>query len=595
VLTITAQLGFREEFLEFFREVSAVDGSACGRALRHAERIVIEDVEIDPDFAEYRSIARASGFRSVQSTPLIGRDGNPLGMISTHWPDVHRPDEIELLALNLCARQICDFVERCRADELLREKERASRRLAAIVESSDDAIVSKNLSGIITSWNAGAERLFGYVAEEVLGQSITMLIPPDRQDEEPHILDRIRRGEKIEHYETTRRRKDGTLIDVSLTVSPVKDRHGKIVGASKIARDISEKRLAEKQRELLVAELSHRVKNTLATVMSVARHSFRPGTTLDEAREAFEKRLQALANNHNRLADAFWSGVALNDIVADELSPYRNKAGSNVSISGPRVIVKARHALSLGMAIHELATNAAKYGALSTDGGTVSAEWEFDSERDELHILWTEIGGPPTRAPDKQGFGRLLLERALATDLGGDVQLDFDSSGLKCAISIPLTGPVVERSVGSESAREDLQPTAPRLRHLASSLERDRSQFRVLVVEDEFLLASMLTDDLSSAGFTVVGPFTALEPALSGSQEEQIDLAILDVNLGQEKVYPLADQLVERKLPFILLTGYGTNDLPERFRRSPRVAKPYDASTLLRAIEDLPFRQQLVN
>jgi PAS domain S-box-containing protein len=156
---------------------------------------------------------------------------------------------------------------------LLRENERASRRLAAIVESSDDAIVSKDLSGITMSWNAGAERMFGYLAEEAIGQSIMMIIPPDRQDEEPRILDRVRRGEKIEHYETIRRRKDGTLIDVSLAVSPVKDRNGKIVGASKIARDISERRLAENHRELLVAELSHRVKNALATVMSVARHS----------------------------------------------------------------------------------------------------------------------------------------------------------------------------------------------------------------------------------------------------------------------------------------------------------------------------------
>src|SRR6476659_7998723 len=123
--------------------------------------------------------------------------------------------------------------------------EEARRRLAAIIESSDDAIVSKDLNGIITSWNAAAERLFGFKPEEIIGQSILTLIPPDRQHEEPRIIDRIRRGERIDHYETVRRRKDGTLFDISVTVSPVLDARGRVVGASKIARDITDRKLAE--------------------------------------------------------------------------------------------------------------------------------------------------------------------------------------------------------------------------------------------------------------------------------------------------------------------------------------------------------------
>src|SRR5579884_2158815 len=134
-----------------------------------------------------------------------------------------------------------------------RRAERAALLLSAIVDSSDDAIVSKDLNGIIMSWNKSAERVFGYTAEEAVGKSITMLIPPDRLDEEPKILSRLRRGERVDHFETIRRRKDGTLLDISLTISPVKDAHGKVIGASKIARDITEAKRGERADRLLAA------------------------------------------------------------------------------------------------------------------------------------------------------------------------------------------------------------------------------------------------------------------------------------------------------------------------------------------------------
>ena len=153
--------------------------------------------------------------------------------------------------------------------------ELAMGRLAAIVESSDDAIISKDLAGIITSWNDGAERLFGYTAEEIIGKSITLLIPDDRQGEEPDILARLRNGERVEHFETIRRRKDGSLVDLSLTISPIRDEHGGIVGASKIARDITDRKAVESLRQTLVGELKHRLKNTLSTVLAIARQSFR--------------------------------------------------------------------------------------------------------------------------------------------------------------------------------------------------------------------------------------------------------------------------------------------------------------------------------
>ena len=182
---------------------------------------------------------------------------------------------------------LVDITERKRVEE-------AGQRLAAIVESSDDAILSKNLDGIIMSWNRGAERLFGYSADEMIGKSVTILIPAERQDEEPHILGRIRRGERIEHYETVRLRKDGSLVDISLSVSPVKDAAGKVIGASKIARDITERKQAQARQDMLTRELHHRTKNLFAVVQSVVSRSFAGKHTVKDAETAVKNRLRSL-------------------------------------------------------------------------------------------------------------------------------------------------------------------------------------------------------------------------------------------------------------------------------------------------------------
>lgn len=311
-----------------------------------------------------------------------------------------------------------------------------AEHLASIVEHSDDAIISKDLTGKILSWNRGAERLFGYTAAEAVGRSVTILIPENLIDEEPAILRRIRAGERINHYETVRRRKDGTLVDISLTVSPMRNERGRIVAASKIARDISDRKYAEAQRSLLTAELNHRVKNTLATVMAIARQSF-GGTEFARARAAFDARIRGLAQMHLRLADSNWTSVPLEALFADELAPFRLPGSLNVALAGPDVLLSAKCAMTLGLAIHELTTNAAKYGALSTEAGTVDVSWNVDARDRGLAIAWRERSGPPVAPPSHFGFGRLLLERAVVTDQKSEVRLDFDPGGLICHIRIP--------------------------------------------------------------------------------------------------------------------------------------------------------------
>src|SRR5271166_6072448 len=249
----------------------------------------------------------------------------------------------------------------------------ATQRIAAIVESSDDAIISKDLNGVITSWNKGAERIFGYVAEEIIGKPVTILMPLDRQDEEPKILERIRRGERIEHYETVRQRKHGSWVDISLTVSPIRDANGKIIGASKIARDITERKRSEEQITILAREAEHRAKNVLATVQATVRLT--QSDTSDGLKHAIEGRIQALANVHRLFVKSRWTGAEVHSLVKDELVAYSQDGEGHVQIDGPNVLLEPNVAQAIAVTLHELSTNAAKYGALSAPEGKVRIEW----------------------------------------------------------------------------------------------------------------------------------------------------------------------------------------------------------------------------
>jgi PAS domain S-box-containing protein len=258
-LRLLAWKGFHPQSAAFWKRVHLDSACTCGVALTAGRRVIVSDTAACDFMADTGDLDayRRSNIRAVQSTPLVSRSGRLLGMISTHWREPHQPTERALRSLDVLARQAADLIERTQVEAALRKSEERFRWLASIVESSDDAIIGKSLDGIITSWNKGAERLFGYMAEEVVGKPITILIPPDRYDEERTILERIKRGEAINHYETVRHRKDGSSIVISLTISPVKDVEGRIVGASKIARDITEQKRAEAREKGLMAELTY--------------------------------------------------------------------------------------------------------------------------------------------------------------------------------------------------------------------------------------------------------------------------------------------------------------------------------------------------
>lgn len=330
-----------------------------------------------------------------------------------------------------------DATDRQRAEEV-------KQHLAAIVEFSDDAIISKDLQGIIRSWNKSAERIFGYTSQEAVGQSVeVLLIPPDRRNEEPEILNCIRRGQHIDHYETVRRRKDGSLIDISLTVSPIIDGQGKIIGASKIARDITERRRAQEQRDLLLREMNHRIRNLLTLARSVVLLSARSEPASKQFASLAAERLDALARAHALTLPKHSDhpvpreqATTLHALIGAIVSPHEHVESTEqrIVVIGPDIPVSAMLTTDFALLLHEIATNAAKYGALSTPNGHVDI---LCSESNGLcYLTWTERGGPPIdRPPDSEGFGSQLA-RAVVGRLGGELRRDWNSDGLTIHLSV---------------------------------------------------------------------------------------------------------------------------------------------------------------
>ncbi|WFU26336.1 PAS domain S-box protein [Bradyrhizobium sp. CB1717] len=319
-------------------------------------------------------------------------------------------------------------------ERALERAERLANLLASIVESSDDAIVSKNLDGVITSWNKAAERIFGYPATEAIGQPITLVIPEDRLSEEREILTRIRRGERIDHFETVRRRRDGSSIVVSLTVSPVNDAHGNIVGASKIARDITQQKRTQEQISILAREAEHRSKNILSNVQAIINLS--QSDTSEGLKQVISGRIQAMANVHSLFVETRWIGAEVSAIAKQELAPYLEEGQEKrIVIEGLQTVLEPTAAQAVAVVLHELATNATKYGALSNATGRIELAWSR-TEDGQLMLRWTELGGPRVNAPQRKGFGSRLIEGTISP-LGGKVLFEWRAEGLVCEIAVP--------------------------------------------------------------------------------------------------------------------------------------------------------------
>jgi PAS domain S-box-containing protein len=342
-----------------------------------------------------------------------------------------------------------------------------------------------------------------------------------------------------------------------------------IVRISGVTVDITDRKEAEERQALLAREVDHRARNALALVQSIVRLT--RSDNIKSYIAAVDGRIAALARAHTLLAQSRWQGADLARLVDEELAPYCADAPERITAAGPDVSLEPRTAQTLALALHELSTNAAKYGALSVMSGQVGVSWEL--QPDSLFLRWTESGGPCPQTPPSPGFGIRVISASVERQLAGEAAFHWRPEGLHCSLRVPRGNsiePLAHRAAAHWKAGED-RPMLP--------LQLETGN-RVLLVEDEILVAMMMKDILTELGFSVIGPFSRLPEAMVAAVHDDIDAGIIDVNLGGEFVYPVADVLAARNIPFVFITGYGVESIDNRFGYVPIVKKPVQRQVL---------------
>jgi PAS domain S-box-containing protein len=309
------------------------------------------------------------------------------------------------------------------------------RRHEAIVNSSADAIYSLTLDGTITTWNQAAKRLYGYTPEEVIGRKVDMLFPAQGLGSEVSSARLMAAGQS--QQETMQVAKCGKRIEVAISVATFDDA-GVPEGISIIARDISERNRAQEHIKHLLRESSHRSKNLLAVIQAIAAQTARAAGSVDQFQDRFGQRLRSMALSHDLLVSEDWKRARLADLVCVQLQPFV-EPGSRLQLVGPDVYVTPDAAQHIGLALHELATNAAKYGAWSTAAGQVTVSWQTDESPPDagLHLSWRERNGPRVAPPSHKGFGTTLTQDVIADALETKVAAEFAPEGLTWTIEIP--------------------------------------------------------------------------------------------------------------------------------------------------------------
>jgi two-component sensor histidine kinase/response regulator RpfG family c-di-GMP phosphodiesterase len=355
-----------------------------------------------------------------------------------------------------------------------------------------------------------------------------------------------------------------------------RDADGKPLRMTGVTVDVTDRKRAEERQLLLAREVDHRAKNMLAVVLSVLRLT-KAKTTADFI-STVEGRIHALAATHNLLSATRWQGANLRQIVDEEMAPYRADHRERVVAEGPPAMLLPATAQAVALALHELATNAAKYGALSTDTGKLRLTWSIGAEA--LELEWEETGGPPAKPPSSLGFGLSIVRSSIEAQFRGGVEYDWRPEGLRCRLLIPRA-----QIVTPEPAPQ--QPAMPAKAAAVQSLPRSLSGKRLLMVEDEFLVGMMAKKLLESLGAIVIGPYARLSDGLAAAKVERFDGALLDFNLAGELAEPLADFLIAHGVPFVFLTGYQRDSIDRRYANVPLLQKPIEPESLERVLVSL--------
>ena len=353
-------------------------------------------------------------------------------------------------------------------------------------------------------------------------------------------------------------KEDGITRWVAAKGRAIFDGKGKCIRVLGTALDITKRKHAEERQMLLAREVDHRARNALAVVQAIVRLT--RATTAQSYVAAVEGRIRALAQAHTLLSQSRWQGADIVRLIDEELAPYRGASATRVKLNGQSTVLEPDKAQTLALALHELATNSAKYGALSTNEGELDVSWKTEGGLVTLH--WRERGGPPVRPPAEHGFGTKIINASIKHQMGGDVVLDWLPEGLHCKLSIPCP------SAGAQAAApSELKPS--NLVQLGTGGRK-----RIMLVEDEALVGMMMRDMLNDLGYFVVGPFCSVPEARSVLESQNFDCAILDLNLSGEMVYPIAELLQSRQIPFMFATGYGSESIDRRFAHVAVIQKP---------------------
>jgi two-component sensor histidine kinase/DNA-binding response OmpR family regulator len=452
-------------------------------------------------------------------------------------------------------------------ERLLRSERRRSVALVAGQMGSWDFDVPKS----DWQWDEGQFKIFGVdpTTFSVTLERVRALIDPRDWARLMRIVRKASNSENSVRAEFRLRRPDGQTRWCAGTAVVAFDEKDRIIRIGGVTIDITERKRAEERQALLAREVDHRARNALAIIQAILRLS--RADSIQEYRETVEGRIMALARAHTLLSNSRWSGADFHTLVADELAPYRTGHSGTITTSGPPISLQPITAQTLALVLHELATNAAKYGALSSGRGALTLAWEVRSAR--LILRWSEEGSIVETPAGRDGFGMKLIVASIEQQLAGSVAFDWSGKGLRCNIIIPLS-----------EAAEAPDPASP-VNHDADDVSNARFLgLRVLLIEDETLVAMMMKEVLANLGCTVAGPYATVASALEAAKDESFDFALLDVNLGNELVYPVANVLAARGAPFVFLTGYDSDHVDSRFKDTMTLQKPLQQETLRRLL-----------
>ena len=512
----------------------------------------------------------ASGEAWEDVFPLRGADGEYRWFLSRALPIRDASGQIAIW----CGTNT-DVSEQRNASSRLRQK-------ARLIEQSHEAILVWDFDSGIQTWNRGCEELYGYSRSEASGARVDELLGT-RFPGDPALLERTLRETGSWSGELLHIAKGGGEVWVDSRKQLIHSEGRALVLETN--RDITERRKADQMRSLLLAELDHRVKNTLSIVQSIAGQTARSSRDMSQFLRRFNERLQALSSAHNLLAEARWAGAELHDLIRAQWSDIGHEEISSVSLDGPPAFLPAQTALQLALIMFELASNALRHGALSRKGsarGAIDVSWRIEAgDPPRLVLRWRERGGPPATAPHVRGFGMTLIER-----LGGQphlqAQVTFEPEGLVCDIvaqlPAPATGPQKYFDPGGIAVTAATPTARPQ------SDKAALHGFRVLIIEDEPLIAMSIEDMVQDVGMIALPAVGSVAGAMAAIRQSRFDVAILDGSLRGERVDAIVAELVAHSTPFVFVTGFTRENLPSGYGDVPVVVKPVTEAALMSAL-----------